>query len=159
MSLTTKNAAPAAPAIADRTVPPRSRKAAVLRVLLKRGHLATSVLCPLSGQAHSANQTGFRREVLEPLEAAGLIGRIKRTSGDVWHLTPAGREQAVELGGETCEVDQSTVAQRRTIPYSSEPPPRDTYRCPRPDAYDYRRCPSRMGNTLVHRDGRVEEAA
>jgi hypothetical protein len=163
MSKTTKNTAPAAPSLADLPpIPPHTRKARALMALADHEELTTSRLSTLSGTAHTAGQTSYRAQVLDPMEHAGLISSRLRTSGSVWRLTPEGRATARQLLDAVQDTTQhhAAVALPRGIAYSTEPPPPDTYRCPRAGAYDFERCPSRIGNQLRYRDGRrVEEPA
>jgi hypothetical protein len=159
VSRTTKNtAAAAAPSLADLPqIPPNTRKARALMVLGQHEELTTSRLSTLAGTAHTAGQTSFRIQVLDPLEHAGLISSRLRTSGSVWRLTAEGRLMAQQLHEASDKPPADTsVAQPRGIPFPSAPPPSGEYRCPRPGAYDFERCPSRIGNQLVYRDGNVE---
>lgn len=159
MSRTTKNTATAAPSLADLPqIPPNTRKARALMVLSQHEELTTSRLSTLAGTAHTAGQTSFRMQVLDPLEHGGLISSRLRTSGSVWRLTAEGRALAGQLlEAEAKPAPDTSVAQPRGIPFPSTPPPSGEYRCPRPGAYDFERCPSRIGNQLVYRDGRTVE--
>lgn len=159
MSRTTKNTtAAAAPNLADLPqIPANTRKARALMVLSQYEELTTSRLSTLAGTAHTAGQTSFRIQVLDPLEHAGLISSRLRTSGSVWRLTAEGRLTAQQLHEADAKPRADTsVAQPRGIPFPSEPPASGEYRCPRPGAYDFERCPSRIGNQLVYRDGSVD---
>ncbi len=163
MSRTTKNspASASTPSLADRPLPdPASRRARTLTTLARLGAMTTSRLTMMAGTEHTVSQAKFRAAVLEPMTREGLLERTAVTSGDRWSRTAEGRELGDRLlAAETSAPDPSTVAQPRGIPYSSEPPAPDSYRCPRPGAYDFERCPSRMGSRLSYLDGRQEVMA
>lgn len=163
MSRTTKNspASASTPSLADRPLPdPASRRARTLTTLARHGAMTTSRLTMMAGTEHTVSQARFRTAVLEPMTREGLLERTGVTSGDRWSLTAEGREIAERLlAAEGDAPDPSKVAQPRGIPYPSEPIPAGEYRSPRPGAYDFERCPSRMGSRLSYLDGRQEVMA
>lgn len=171
MSRSTQNTHTAAhqmPSLADRmpvvseTLPvqhPGRVQAIALVTLLQHGEppneLLTAWAITRIAGVYTEDTPGFQRRVLSPMLDEGLVERFAAKGDATWRLTAAGRGIAEAVRPLT---HQTQVALPRSAP-SSEPLPRGEYRCPRPGAYDFERCPSRMGNRLIYRDGTREVAA
>jgi hypothetical protein len=159
MSATTKNLATAPhhmPPLAGECIILRgSRRARVLGALHASGNtpMSSRQLAQLLGARRGV--TVFWREVLQPLHECGYVDQLEwGGAGDCWRITRKGLDACPDLGLVPAPPD-STVAQP-LVTIGTGPLPPDTYRCPRPGAYDYERHPSRHGNRRHYRDGRVE---
>jgi hypothetical protein len=81
-------------------------------------------------------------------------GHVRRTA-DAWTLTDAGREKVEELGPATGvrvkRVDRSREVMQRPLYTGKRETPM------RIGAEEFLKYPSRVGNTLIYRDGRKEK--
>lgn len=119
---------------------------------------------------HMPSMPTFVASVLDPLAERGLVepGPSQRRARDQqWCLTAAGRREArreaearAREAAESAESAASTpgafaIAQRREPLHPFEPLPAGEYRVQRPGAYAHEAWPSRHGDWLHYRDGRV----
>ncbi|WP_421885199.1 hypothetical protein [Methylibium sp.] len=121
--------------------------------------LSTMAIIGRSGaNTRNTARMAYQRHTLVPLLEAGLVERHAVAGDASWRLTEAGREMALSLRPVAeASVDPQAIALPRSAP-SADPLPHGEYRCPRPGAYDFERCPSRMGDRLIYRDGKREVA-
>lgn len=88
----------------------------------------------------------FDGEYMDRLLANGYV----ILDGESWDITVKGRQKCEALG----DPEYGNRAAARTNQFSAvslDPPP-----VRRPDAFDFERCPSRRGDYLYYRDGRIE---
>lgn len=96
----------------------------------------------------------FEAEYMGRLEAGGYVYR----NGDLWSITVKGRQKCEELGDMAPKVDLRNVATSR-IPIEHVEL-RSILTFPmtlRDGALDFQKYPSRRGDRLYYRDGRVEK--
>lgn len=126
-------------------------------MLIQAGRPQTTLkLCQWSSA--STKSGAFYTQTLVPMQEAGEITTAMSGGVDYWTITRKGLAVAEDLGIAHQKPD-ANVAQPRGIPYPSEPIQAGEYRSPRPGAYDFERCPSRMGDQLTYRDGRAAAIA
>jgi len=95
----------------------------------------------------------FDGEYMERLVSNGFVKRF----GEGWLLTPSGEEKLEELGPargvrrRNGQKHQLLMDRPNYDPKMDMPPPM------RPGAEDFLKYPSRVGNYLYYRDGRVEQ--
>lgn len=133
-----------------------SRGHAVLRLLAARG-LPTDIETIMVGVEEGFRRPiDFRREVLDRLRDKDLAHADVVTG---WSITRKGRELLVDLGDQAANdpVAVSIATPRTFVPAGVlSTGPLD--RVPdRPGSSDFARCPSRRGDRLYHRDGRVTD--
>lgn len=102
--------------------------------------------------------------LLDPMRELGLVecGPTRKYVRDqVWELTPAGRRAArreTQARADQAEREAArewAIAGRREHLHIHEPVPAGEYRVQRPGAYAHEAWPSRHGDWLHYRDGRV----
>lgn len=103
----------------------------------------------LKKMVNAVNGTArFELEYMGRLEVNGFVMK----SGMLWSITVKGRHKCEELG----DIKPKNIAGPRTYVGPSQeyrvekPPPL------RPGSFDFREFPSRRGNCLYYKDGRVE---
>lgn len=95
----------------------------------------------------------FDGEYMARLEYSGYVKRW----GDKWQITEVGRAKLSALGP-VGKAKPTTVATSRTTVGEGIYDPMSVKRTPmRPGSEDFLKYPSRMGNELRYRDGRIEE--
>jgi hypothetical protein len=94
----------------------------------------------------------FNEQVTEPLLRDGLA----RSEGGVMVLTALGREKIAELGMTKSKLPSSHKLETPRTPYDGAELKTKPVRI---DADQHEQYPSRVGNRLAYRDGRVEVLA
>lgn len=94
--------------------------------------------------------TRFNEAVTEPLLRDGMA----RNENGLVYLTPLGREKLSALGMTKTKLPASHKAQLMHVPYDGAELKRHPYRIGSDQHKSY---PSRVGNKLHYRDGRIEE--
>ena len=117
---------------------------------LSNGPAHSKDLKLVAGAINSVNR--FDGEYMARLESNGFV---KRRNG-LWELTKRGHEKLEELG-----PARGMRAYRRTQPVSlydipNYDPKLYNKTVPRPGSEEFLKCPSRVGDTLYYRDGRIE---
>ena len=92
----------------------------------------------------------LEESVFTPLVSDGFVKR----SGPVYSITTAGEEKLAELGAIKKQLAKISKSQE----FRALEPSDYKKASVRPGADDHELCPSRIGNTLYYRDGRVEGA-
>lgn len=92
----------------------------------------------------------FEGEYMGRLEQAGYVHRID----GLWALTPEGSAKLAQVG--PISARSPTVAGPRTYRTTGVYRPEQYQRPMRPGSQDFLKFPSRVGNRLYYRDGRVE---
>lgn len=145
--------------IAAVAILPGTERALSLEVLSRIGRLSREALCRRVGSLKHPQR--FQDDTIEPLLAADLIARYGSGAHVIYGITVAGLTELARLqarspfGLAATPADMPGIAAERMAP-SSQPMPRGEFRINRPGAYDFERCPSRIGNLRVYRDGRRE---
>lgn len=117
---------------------------------MSRGVCNTRDLKHVVGAINSVAR--FEGEYMRRLEAAGYA----QCDGDGnWSLTNSGRDKLDELGPVT-KRNSRMVATPRTYYTTGIYQPQEHQRPMRPGCEEFLKCPSRVGNALYYRDGRVE---
>jgi len=94
----------------------------------------------------------FDGEYMARLEHSSYV----RRKGDLWYLTEAGHEKLESLGPVRRPGKTSVAASRTTVGVGILDPKMYQQSWTRPGSEDFLKFPSRMGNKLYYRDGRVE---
>lgn len=140
------------------------RRMATLLAMLPGPQSIDQLIKAVCMPTHMTSSQRFTREVLDPLRELGLVEpgpATKRVREQLWELTPAGRRearreaQARATQAERDAADQWAVAGRREHLYAHQPLPAGEFRVMRPGAYEHEAWPSRHGDWLHYRDGRV----
>jgi hypothetical protein len=99
----------------------------------------------------------FEGEYMNRLVNNGLVEQV---GAGWWRITPDGLQKLTELGPSTVDSSSLNVAGPRENSWKEQPPyePKaELYTYVRRGSEDALRLPSRIGNKLHYRDGRVEE--
>lgn len=95
----------------------------------------------------------FDGEYMSRLVSNGFVKR----RGNLWELTKRGHEKLEELGPARGMRLRRTYAYQAVLDRPTYDPADDERQVPRPGSLSFLDCPSRIGNTLYYRDGRVEK--
>jgi len=147
--------------ISDRHV----RKAATLVAMLAGPQTVGALIKATTEPRNGISSHRFVAAVLDGLRDSGLVepGEITRYMSDmIWWLTPAGRTEGMRLqrlrtaqAALAAQTPSTRVAGPRAHLYLNAGLPPGEYRVIRPGAYDHESWPSRVGEWLRYRDGRV----
>ena len=131
-----------------------------LRVLARQAALSQEHLIDVVGQ-YALTDSAAKRQTTIALQRLRDLAAVERTQTGHWSITPAGVEILKKLEGKP----------KSSAPTVQVVPPRNINlmagnydgaelrdNCKRAGAFDFRKYPSRIGNTLVYRDGRTEPA-
>lgn len=132
-----------------------SRKAIALRIMASEPGVRLQRLVSMTGTNHRGQLGRFMADVLTPMQHAGLARSVEDDQGSCWWATYTGLQMVHCMHPSAEPFADPRVARPREV-MSTQPMPRGEFRIPRAGAYDYEQCPSRYGNELHYRDGRVE---
>ena len=150
----------------DRMIQTRHvRKAAALVALLPGPQTVRALLTATTLPRLGLSAQRYTADVLDTLHEAGLAepgAATGRALDLLWWLTPTGRTEAMRVqrlrttqSAAEAESPSIRAAGPRAHLYLNTSLPPGEYRVIRPGAYDHESWPSRVGEWLRYRDGRV----
>lgn len=150
---------------ADRVLARRAvRRTATLLAMMEGPRSIDQLIKAVCMPTHMTSSGRFVGDVLDPMRELGLVEpgpSTKRVREQLWELTSAGRHEArreIRTRAEQAATEfqaQYAIAGRREHLHIHEPLPAGEFRVQRPGAYAHEAWPSRHGDWLHYRDGRV----
>lgn len=135
-----------------RSIRAGTKKHLALRCLLLRGQQTVNQLHRATGCTGHYSLKAFKLEVLLPLRESEFVEHHRKT--DTWEITAEGTQELVRIE-EVVKPYVGQIAAPRTISKMSGTCPPDAQMSLRPGAMDWSAIPSRMGDKLHYRDGRI----